>query len=427
MAVHLANFIQSHAQLSLRAAILLAGAATALCAPTSEARSDVVTDWNVIAFNTIPPSVQGPPQARIVAYVQAAVFDAVNSIERKYTPFAIDLPAPAGASPEAAAAAAAHGVLAKFYPAQKAVLDASLEKTLSAIANEPSKVEGLTFGHAVAQHFHEMSLKDGADASSPAYTPGKDLWSWQYTAPGMEPRGLTWGSIKPFVLKSPTQFRYPGPLEVTSAEYGREIDEVRRKGGGQSSERTADETAAAIFWVVSMPAIFNDTARNEAKVKKTTLVENARLFALLNLAASDSQVAAWSQKFSANFLRPVTAIRNARKIGVRGVQEESDWAPLLVTPAHPDYPSGHCAYGGAAVKTLQLFFGTDAVDASYTFPAGGMTRRWRSYTEMGKEVGEARIWGGIHTRTADEHAHAIGEKIAEYAFENFMRPNAPAN
>jgi len=243
----------------------------------------------------------------------------------------------------------------------------------------------------------------------------------------MEPRGLTWGSIKPLLLKSATEFRFPGPLQVTSAEYGREIEEVRRKGGAQSLERTADETAAAIFWVVSMPAVFNDTARNEAKVKKTSLVENARLFALLNLAASDSQVAAWSQKFSINFLRPVTAIRNARKIGVPGVQEESDWNPLLVTPAHPDYPSGHCAYGGAAVRMLQLFFGSDVVDASYTFPAGGVTRRWRSYTEMGKEVGEARIWGGIHTRTADEHAHMIGEKIAEYTFENFMRPNAPAN
>src|SRR5215217_6212128 len=230
-------------------------------------------------------------ETRTRAYVQAAVFDAVNSIERKYASFAVDLPAPAGASPEAAAAAAAHGVLTRFYPAQKAALDASLEKTLSAITNEPSKVEGVTFGQVVAQHFHEMSLKDGADAPNPAYTPGKDLWSWQYTAPAMEPRGLTWGSIKPFLLKSATEFRFSGPLQVTSAEYGREIEEVRRKGGAQSLERTADETAAAIFWVVSMPAVFNDTARNEAKVKKTSLVENARLFALLNLAASDSQVA----------------------------------------------------------------------------------------------------------------------------------------
>ena len=121
--------------------------------PTFEARSDVVADWNVIAFNTVPPSVQGPPQARIIAYVQAAVFDAVNSIERKYASFAVDLPAPAGASPEAAAAAAAHGVLARFYPAQKAALDASLEKTLSSITNEPSKVEGVTFGQGLLNTF----------------------------------------------------------------------------------------------------------------------------------------------------------------------------------------------------------------------------------------------------------------------------------
>jgi PAP2 superfamily len=131
------------------------------------------------------------------------------------------------------------------------------------------------------------------------------------------------------------------------------------------------------------------------------------------MAAADSLIAAWHQKFTTNFLRPVTAIRNARKLDNPAIQEDPDWTPLLVTPAHPDYPSGHCAYEGAAIRVLQLFFGTDQTKASYTYPPNAITLRWASYSQMANEVGDARVWGGIHTRTADEHADMVGKKIGE--------------
>jgi hypothetical protein len=240
----------------------------------------------------------------------------------------------------------------------------------------------------------------------------------------MEPRGLTWGGIKPFMLKSPDQFAFIGPHEVTSAEFAKDLEEVRLVGGVNSTQRTADQTAAAIFWTVSATSVYNAVARTVGKEKGNSLIDNARLLALLDMAGSDAGVATWHQKFKTNFLRPVTAIRNANKLGNPALMQEEDWTPLLVTPAHPDYPSGHCAIGGSSTGLLRLFFKIDAMDASYTYPPMGVTRRWRSFSQMAEEVGNARVWGGIHTRTADEHAHMIGEKVAEFAFTNFLKPVA---
>jgi hypothetical protein len=387
------------------------------------ARADMVTDWNVIALDTIPATISGPPHARLMGYVQAAVFDAVNSVERKYTPYAVDRREPR-ASPEVAAAVAAHGMLVRFYPAQKAMLDAKLNASLAPIPDGDAKTAGTDLGRTVAEQLYTLSLKDGADAKAQAYTPGMDPWSWQYTEANMEPRGLTWGGIKPFMLKSPDQFAFIGPHEVTSAEFAKDLEEVRLVGGVNSTQRTADQTAAAIFWTVSATSVYNAVARTVGKEKGNSLIDNARLLALLDMAGSDAGVATWHQKFKTNFLRPVTAIRNANKLGNPALMQEEDWTPLLVTPAHPDYPSGHCAIGGSSTGLLRLFFKIDAMDASYTYPPMGVTRRWRSFSQMAEEVGNARVWGGIHTRTADEHAHMIGEKVAEFAFTNFLKPVA---
>ena len=158
------------------------------------------------------------------------------------------------------------------------------------------------------------------------------------------------------------------------------------------------------------------------KEKGTSLIDNARPLALLNMAGSDAGVATWHQKFKVGFLRPVTAIRNANKLGNPALTEDPDWTPLLVTPAHPDYPSGHCAIGGSSTGLMRLFFKTNEINSSYTYPPGGVTRRWTSLSQMAEEVGNARVWGGIHTRTADEHAHMIGATVAEYAYANFLKP-----
>jgi hypothetical protein len=389
---------------------------------TAGAQADVVTDWNVIAFNTIPPTVTGPPQARIMGYVHAAVFDAVNAVERKYTAYAADAAAP-GASAEAGAAVAAHEMLTRFYPEQKPALDAALEKSLKPISDGKAKDDGLALGRMVAEKIHAASIKDGASATPPVYTPSNDPSSWRPFPPSQEPRGLTWGGIKPFFLTKADQFAMSGPLSVKSSDYAIDVEEVRVVGARKSPERTNEQTATAIFWTVSMPAIMNDIARQQAAAKGNDLAANARLFALLNMAASDSQIATWAQKFKHNFLRPIAAIRNAPALDNPRIQQDAEWEPLLVTPAHPDYPSGHCAYAGAATEMLQRFFGTDVIEnASYTYPPSDVTRQWKSYAALAKEVSDARVWAGIHTRTADDHADRLGRQVAEYAFTTFMRP-----
>jgi hypothetical protein len=397
-------------------------AVSVLASSSTETRADAVTDWNAIALGTMPATLQGPPQARILGYVHAAVYDAVNAVERKYAHYALDVAAPPGASAEAAAVGAAHDMLVRFYPAQQPALDKSLDTSLQAITDVQARSDGLAVGRSVAAHIHALSVQDGADATAPAYVPRDDPAAWQFTAPGMVPRGPTWGAIRPFLLTSPRQFPYDGPLSVRSEAYAKDIEEVRRLGAVDSAQRTSDQTAAAIFWTVSMPSLFNDVVRTEAKRKGLGLAENARLFALFNMATSDSQTATWAEKFNSAFLRPVTAIQLASKLGNPGIEQDPGWTPLLVTPAHPDYPSGHCAYAGAAVRMLQLVFGTDAAEASYTYPTNGVTRHYTSYSRMANEVVDARVWGGIHTRTADERADRIGRRISEYAFREFLRP-----
>ena len=288
------------------------------------------------------PTVVGPAHARILGYVHAAIYDAVNGVDGRPVLYALKAPAPAGASAEAAAAAAAHGVLARLYPAQQATFDAALAKSLQAIPDGTPKTDGVAFGASVAERVFAISREDGASATV-NYEYGKLPWSWRPTAPGMTPRLAQWGKVKPFLIENVAQFSPPGPLPVDGAAYAKEINEVNAMGGADSVERTSRQTATAIFWTVSTPVPFNALARGAAKAKELGLAESARLFALLNMASSDSQIVTWEAKYRHGFLRPVTAIREASTLGNPAIRQDAKWEPLLDTPGHPDYPSGHCA------------------------------------------------------------------------------------
>jgi hypothetical protein len=302
-------------------------------------------------------------------------------------------------------------------PAQQATLDAALAKSLQAIPDGTPKTDGAAFGASVAERVFAISREDGA-AATVDYDYGKLPWSWRPTAPGMTPRLAQWGKVKPFLIENVAQFSPPGPLPVDGAAYAKEINEVNAMGGADSVERTSRQTATAIFWTVSTPVPFNALARGAAKAKELGLAESARLFALLNMASSDSQIVTWEAKYRHGLLRPVTAIREASTLGNPAIRQDVKWEPLIATPAHPDYPSGHCALTGAAVAVLQHFFGDDATIAatSVTWPLLGVTRSWKTFTEMSTEVIDARVWGGIHTRTADEHADQLGRKVATTSF-----------
>jgi hypothetical protein len=214
----------------------------------------------------------------------------------------------------------------------------------------------------------------------------------------------------------------PGPLPLDSAQYAKEIDEVRRIGARDSKERTADQTAAAIFSLIKPSELWSSAARAAAAAQGTSTIENARIFALMSMAQMDATIAGWAIKKQYPLWRPITAIREA------AVNPDPNWEPLLITPSHPDYVSGHCINSGAAARALTLLFGNDGVKFSATFGGGfGLTRSFTGFAAAEKEIGDARVWAGIHTRTADYHGGMVGHEIAELTVQRVMRPLSDAS
>jgi hypothetical protein len=390
------------------------------------AHADAVTDWNETAIRAAASvGISTGWQSRIVAIAHAAMFDAVNSIERKYTKYAVEVSPSAGASAEAAAITAAHAVLTQLVPDQKNMLDAALTTTLAKVADGAAKDAGTAVGREVAAKLLEIRSNDGIDAKV-AYTPGTAPGAWQPTAPAFTPGVLTqFGAVKPFMLKSSDQFTMPGPPLLDSEAFARDMLEIQAVGARRSASRTAEQSEVAIFWTVSTHMPFNAAARAATTKRGISLVENARLFALLNMVGADSQIACWHWKYQVNFWRPVTAIRAVDSAKNAALKSDPNWEPLLTTPAHPDYPSGHASYGGAAAEVLKAVFGDDSVDVSFTWPAFGVTRTYTSFAQIDREIIDARVWGGIHFRKTDEDSSALGHKIGEYAVKTWLRPVSP--
>jgi hypothetical protein len=394
-------------------ALLAAVLMTAL--PSS--RADVVTDWNVTALGLTTAS---PPQVemRALSLMHVSMFDAVNAITRTHQAYMSPMPtAPAGASAEAAAASAAHAVLVSIYPLQKAALDAALQASLAKLPDGAGKSDGSALGRQVAEQCIAMRTGDGWNARV-AYTPATAPGSWQAAPPSMGGfASVHWAEVKPFFLKSATEVSAPGPLAIDSAQYAKELDEVRRLGARHSTERTADQTVAAIFTLMNGGQMWNAAARAASAANGTSMPENARIFAIINMAALDAVIAGWEVKRKMGTWRPLTAIRAASSNG------DPTWEPLINTPPHPDYLSGHSATSGAWSRSLQLLFGNDGVPFTATFN-NALTRRFGSFSQAATEIENARIWAGIHTRTADEHATALGRHVAELAVQRGM-PKLP--
>jgi hypothetical protein len=387
------------------------------------ARADVVTDWNQTAIRTTEiASAPVPAQTRAMAIVHAAIFDAANAIERKYAVYAVNVSASAGASAEAATAAAAHGVLERLYPQQKAIIDAALAASLTRIPEGAARASGLELGQEVAAQMFALRKDDGS-AATQSYAFGTGGGVYQATPPmNASPILPHWRNLKPFVITSAKQFAFAGPPAPDSAAFAKDFNEVKRLGSRVTAERTTEQTAIAIHWAGSEVPPLNAVARAAAAAKGLSLVDNARFFALLNMAMADSLIAGFEAKYAINYWRPVTAIRNAGLAKNAEIAPDPGWDPLLVTPPHPEYPSAHCLGAGAAVAVLQHVFGGDRLATSYVYPPLGVLLRWESFSQIEKEVENARVWGGIHYRTAVEHGSQIGRQIGEFAIKTQMRP-----
>jgi hypothetical protein len=388
------------------------------------ARGDVITDWNETAIQVTATPPNALLQARVLATAHLAMLEALNAVGGVAKSYAVKVKAPKGASPEAAVAAAAHGVLARMTRGQQESLDAALAASLAGVPAGQTKTDGISVGTEVAEKLVALRRSDGADART-SFTPSKGAGRWQPTPPQNAPAVLPhWGAVKPFVLESATQFAVKGPPPIGSDTYVRDLAEVKKLGGRRSTVRTADQTAAAIFWTIQTLVPWNAAGRAAAKARGNTLEENARLFAALNAACSDAHVAGFEIKYRLQHWRPVTAIRAAAEPG----SADEGWEPLLATPAHPEYPSTHAACSGAAEAVLKGFFGRDEVAVSVVHPpVFGVTRTYASFSQIAQEVDDARVWGGIHFRTADVDGRYLGRRIGEYVLKALSAPPVVSN
>jgi hypothetical protein len=276
-------------------------------------------------------------------------------------------------------------------------------------------------------------MNDGRFGPPPTlYPPAPGIW--RPTPPNFANDPAPWvGNVRPFIVPSAEMLRTDGPNPLTSDAYAEDLNEVKEVGSLTSTTRTADQTDAAIFWQDQAMALWNRIFRTLATNQNLAIVDSARFFAMENLAAADALIGCWNDKYYWQFWRPITAIREANTDGNPATQADPTWLPLfdpaigvppppLVTPPFPDHPSGHCCATSAFVHTLQNFFGTDKIAFSAHSNKSGTTRSFDRFSDALKEVIDARVWAGIHFRTADVQGSVLGKKVAHYLEKHYFQP-----
>jgi hypothetical protein len=400
--------------------------AMALASPiASSARADTVTDWNAIMQTTVSAPPTNPFfQARWGAIVQLAVFEAVNAIEGDYEPYLAGvIVAPPGASPDAAAIAAAHRTLVTLRPGSTAALDALRAASLAAIPDGPAKDAGIAAGEDAATAMLLLRAGDGWDAVVP-YTPGTEPGDWQPTPPAFAPAAFTqWGQVTPFGLEEGSQFRLPPPPALRTGKYAIDYLEVMLVGRVDSPFRPQDRTDVARFYAAATPVqVWNSAARQVSAAQEKTLSESARIFALLAMAMCDGSIAVFETKYHYNFWRPVTAIRAGDTDGNALTNPDPDWLPLIATPAFPGYASAHATLSGAARAVLERAFGKDGHAVTLTHPgAPGIVLNYTAWDEITDDIDDARVYGGIHFRFDQETGAHQGRQVGSYILRNYLR------
>ena len=406
------------------------------------AHGDEVTDWNAVLQRAIQTAATpGPIQGRVAAIVHVAMFDAYNGVERRYTPIHVTLEAPRGASARAAVVYAAYATLTSLFPSQSFLAD--LEASLAGIADDSaidhstSIERGAAWGTQVAQDILQWRSTDGLDLSPSTYAGNNGLGQWRPTPrpnpaggelPGLNMLVPSLATTTPFAIPSPSSFRSTiGPPALTSAQYAADFLEVKRLGEFASATRTADQTESARFWAGTALTFWNRAAKSAADARHNTLSENARLFALLNVSIADALISCWDAKVHFNFWRPITAIRLANTDGNDATDVQATWVPLITTPPYPDYDSGHQSVSGSAQAILTAFFGTMPVEGTSEGLAN-VVRSFPSFAAAADDAFMARIYSGIHFRTAMRDARLRSERIAAYVLEHVaVRINGRGN
>ncbi len=383
-----------------------------------------VTAWIDVTLRAIRSERPPPPRAaRALAIVSTAVFDAVNAIDKKYTAYLAQPAAPAGASAEAAAIAAAHKTLVAQFPTLTSKYDAIRAAQL-AVLPEAGKADGVTVGETAAALM--LANRTNDLPATPPYTPGSDPGDWRPTLPANAPFVLPgWGQLKPFTLTSGDQFRPGAPPALTDAAYTAAFNEVKELGSRTSTTRTADQTQIALFWAAgggsdTPPGMNNRIAQEVVARKNLSLVDTARVFALLNLAEADAAIVSWDAKREYDLWRPITAVREAATDGNPDTAADPAWLPLIATPPFPAYTSGHSTFSGAGAAVLTLLFG-DLPFTTWSPDLPGVTRSFASFTAAALEAGMSRVYGGIHYQFDNQEGLSSGNLVGTQVVSKFLK------
>jgi PAP2 superfamily len=406
--------------------------ATTVRGPARHARSahesgQPVIDWNRVLLSIVntpgaqPANIQ---PTRNFAILHAAIYDAVNAIDRTHEPYLISVRAPRDASETAAADAAAHTALVGLYPAQQTALDADYAAELAMVADGPAKDKGVRLGDQVASDLLAIRANDGSNVTPPPFVAGTNPGDYRPTPPNFPtPVFTTWGQVRPFVLDRGDQFRPAPPPALTSDTYAAAINEVQSLGSATSTIRTAEQTEIGKFWNPPIQNFWNQIAQTVALAHHSNLPTTARLFAALNLSFADSAIAFYDAKYTYGLWRPVTAIRLADTDGNPNTVADPNWLPLAGnTAADPSYPGAHSTISAAGGDVLASFYGDDQ-SFSLTSPAlPGVTRSFTSFTAAAQEAGLSRIFSGQHTRLDHLAGLKLGHDVAGFVMHNALLP-----
>jgi hypothetical protein len=384
-----------------------------------------VIDWNQVLLSIVntpgaqPANIQ---PTRNFAILHAAIYDAVNSIDRSHEPYLVSVRAPRDASETAAADAAAHTALVGLYPAEQTLIDADYAAELAQVPDSPAKDKGVRLGEQVASELLAIRANDGSNVTPPPFIAGNAPGDYQLTPPNFAaPVFTTWGQVTPFVLDRGDQFRPAPPPPLTSDAYASAINEVKSLGSATSTTRTAEQTQIGKFWNPPIQNFWNQIAETVALAHHGDLPTTARLFAALNLSFADSAIAFYDAKYAYRLWRPVTAIRQADADGNPNTVADPNWLPLSGnTAADPSYPGAHSTISAAGADVLASFFG-DEQNFSVSSPAlPGVTRSFTSFDAAAQEAGLSRIFSGQHTRLDHVAGLALGHDVAGFVLHNAL-------
>jgi hypothetical protein len=406
-----------------------------ICAHVNEASArpkagsgDVVIEWNQQLIDTVRAGLHpsGIRVERSYAMLHAAMFDAVNSIERNYTPFRFEVRASAGASAEAAAAQAAHDVLTALYPARSGVYDEALAAFLNSIPAGRAR-QGTAVGAAIAAQVIAWRVDDGWGMAGPLFPGGLAPGEWRSTPPAFSPAAFTqYPLVEPFAILGPLQFLAPTPPALATPEYAVAFNEAKVLGELNSAFRTPDQTLAAqmhasIGTVQTPNTVWNGVARDVSLGANLGLSETARLFALLNVAFHDALQVSFMGKYVHGLWRPITAIRLADQDSNPATVADPAWMPLLNAPPYPTYPGNAAALSAASARVLALVMGRDDVSFQVQF-SPSIVRTYAGFWEFAQEQANSRVWGGIHFSFDSIASQESSTALVDWLMLNYMLP-----